>query len=246
MISVVVLTKNEEKNLEKCLKALLWCDEILVIDDNSNDKTVQIAKKFDVKVFQQTLQDFSLQRNFGLEKAQGEWILFIDADELVSKDLKEEIQKIIKNTKKYDGFYLKRVDELWKKILLHGEIGNIRLLRLGRKEKGKWRGRVHEVWEINGRIGELKNKLIHYPHQSIEEFLKEINSYTDLRAKELHEMGIKTSFGQIVFYPIGKFVVNYLLKGGFLDGLEGFIFAIVMSSHSFLVRGKLWLLWQKK
>ncbi len=247
MISVVIITKNEEKNLRKCLDSVLWCDELIVIDDFSQDKTVEIARKAGARIFNRELNsNFSSQRNFGLSKAKCEWVLFIDADEIVSNELKNEILEIIKRNKNVDGYFVKRNDFIFGSKVQHGEFGNIKLLRLGRVSKGKWEGRVHEEWRIKGEIDELKHSLLHYPHQSINEFIKEINFYTDIRAKELFDKGTKSNFISIILYTKLKFVQNYFLKLDFLDGTDGLILALIMSFHSFLVRSKLWLLWQKK
>ncbi len=246
MISAVVLTKNEEKNIVDCLESLSWCDEVIIVDDNSEDRTAEIAKKMGAKVFTRNLDnDFSKQRNYGLEKANGDWILFIDADERISKELKEEIKFKIKNDK-VDSYLIKRVDTIWGRKLKYGENGNIVLLRLARKNNGKWEGKVHEEWKVKGSVGEFKNSILHYPHPTISEFLKEINDYTDIRAKELSEKGIKSDFISILLYPTAKFLKNYFLKLGFLDNIQGLVFAIMMSFHSFLVRGKLWQLWNTK
>lgn len=244
MISVVILTKNEETNIVDCLESIAWCDEIIVVDDFSTDRTLQVIKNFNprVKIFQHELQeDFSAQRNFGLSKAKGEWILFVDADERPSNSLKGEIMDCVSSKNiEFSGFYIKRRDILWGKELKHGETGNIKLLRFAKKNTGVWHGRVHEVWKISGNLGNFKMPLLHYPHQTIGNFLREINYYTDLRAKELYDSGIRTNFYKIVLYPKAKFFLNYFLKLGFLDGVEGLVFAIMMSFHSFLVRAKLW------
>ena len=164
MITAVVLTKNEERNIVDCLESLSWCDEIVVVDDNSEDRTVEISKKIGAKIFTRNLNnDFSAQRNFALSKAREDWILFIDADERVSEELKEEIKHRI-NTNKADGYLIKRTDTIWDKKLKYGETGNIVLLRLARKNKGKWEGKVHEKWKIEGKADTLKNHLDHYPH----------------------------------------------------------------------------------
>lgn len=249
MISAVVLTKNEEKNIVDCLETLTWCDEILVIDDNSQDRTVEIAQKMGASVFAHPLtNDFSTQRNFGLEQAKNNWVLFVDADERISPELAREIKYKISNIKNKDinGFYIKRKDVIWGKELKHGETGNIKLLRLARKDAGEWEGVVHEKWKIKGKTASLNNSLFHYPHQTITEFLQEINFYTTLRAKELYQKEVKVHWFDIILYPKAKFFYNYFIKAGFLDGLQGFIVAILMSFHSFLVRGKLWLLWKKR
>ena len=247
MLTVIVLTKNEEKNIGDCLDSLSWCDEKIVIDDHSQDTTVEIAKKKGAKVFSRLMNnDFAEQRNYGLGKAKGDWVLFVDADERVSSALWYEImQQTSETIDDYVGYYIKRQDAIWGKTLKHGETGNITLLRLAKSGSGEWEGSVHERWKVNGKTLLLKNHLDHFPHPTVAEFLQEINFYTDLRAKELYKKKIKAHWLSILAYPKAKFVLNYFLRAGFLDGLPGFMFAMLMSYHSFLVRSKLWLMWQK-
>lgn len=248
MISAIVLTKDEEHNIADCLKSLSFCDEIIVIDDNSTDNTVTLAKKHGAKVFIHTLsQDFSQQRNFGLSKATGDWVLFVDADERISKELEKEIKQVTtKQSNQTVGYFVKRFDVIWGKLLSHGEIGTLRLLRLVKHNRGTWKGHVHETLTVEGATLTLTNPLIHYPHPSISEFLEAINIYSTIRANELHIKRIRTNIFEIIALPLGKFLQNFIFRLGFLDGTAGFIFASIMSFHSFLVRGKLWLLWQKK
>lgn len=249
MISAVVLTKNEEKNIIDCIESIQFCDEIIIIDDNSTDRTLDLVERFDekIKVFKRDLNgNFSLQRKFGVEKTTNDWVLFIDADERVGSGLATEIKENAIPNSVYGGFLIPRIDHMWGRKLKHGETGNIKLLRLFNKQKGNLKGVVHETWETRSRVGLLTNPIKHFPHPTISQFLKEINFYTDLRAKELYEQGVKVGFLSIILYPKGKFIVNYFLKLGFKDGMPGLVHAIVMVFHSFLVRGKLWLLWQKK
>ncbi|MGB9911134.1 MAG: glycosyltransferase family 2 protein [Microgenomates group bacterium] len=265
MISAIVLTKNEEKNILGCLKSLSWCDEIIIIDDFSEDKTIKNVRMFEcsrknvqmfkysnvqkgklkVKIYKRGLEgNFAKQRNFGLKKAKGEWVLFIDADEKVSPELKKEIKEAIKKDK-YNGFYFKRWDFFGGRWLKHGEIGEVRLLRLAKKTAGQWKRPVHEVWEVKGKIGEFKNPLWHYPHSTINEFVKKIDFYSTLHAKALKEEGKKASLKKIIFYPLGKFLKNYFFKFGFLDGTPGLIVSLMMSFHSFLAQAKLYFLEKK-
>jgi glycosyltransferase involved in cell wall biosynthesis len=246
MISAIVLTKNEEKNILECLAYLHFCDEVIVIDDNSTDNTVELAKKNGAIVFQRPLSnDFSQQRNLGLSKASGEWVLFIDADERVTPTLVKEIKAQIANTQA-QGFYIKRRDFMWGRELKHGDAGNIVLLRLAKKNAGHWQGSVHETWQIKGNTGVLTQVIYHYPHPSLGEFLTDINYYTTVRANELYKQKKRAGFWSVFFYPKAKFVQVYILKFGVLDGLVGLVHAILMSFHSFLVRAKLWVLWQEK
>jgi len=246
MISAIIITKNEEKNIKKCIQSVKWCDEILVIDSRSTDDTVGIAKKMGATVIVNEFEnDFSKQRNIGLDKAQNDWVFYLDADERVSEGLAYEINnKITQNLENYEGFYVPRIDVMWEKQLHFGE-SQKRFIRLGKKGIGRWKGTVHEQWKMKGKVGTLQNMILHYPHQSIDEFLKEVNFYTDLRAKELYEQRKKSGTVQIITYPTAKFIENYIVRMGIRDGVAGMIVAIMMSFHSFLVRGKLFLLQNK-
>ena len=246
MISAVVLTKNEEKNLKDCLESLSWCDEIIVVDDYSTDKTVAIARRLGAKVYQRHLAgDFATQRNFGLNKAKGDWVLFLDADERITPSLREELTTYNLEQTNYSGFYLKRKDWFGGRWLKHGETANVRLLRLAKKEAGRWRRKVHEVWGVKGKIGELKNPILHYPHPTISDFLKQINFYSTLHAEAQKKERARPSLRRIILNPVGKFFQNYIWRRGFLDGEAGLIVALMMSFHSFLAQGKLYLKWKK-
>lgn len=247
MVSVIVLTKNEEKNIEECLKTLKWVDEVIVVDDDSKDRTVEIAGEMGARVFSRALGgDFSVQRNFALRQAQGKWVLFLDADERVSPQLRAEIKSVISDQGSViSGFYLKREDRMWEKALKHGETANVRLLRLGKKGAGEWRRKVDEVWEISGQTAVLKNSLIHYPHQTLAEFLESINFFSTLNARAFYDEGKRTTFLDW-FKPPAKFIQNFIFRLGFLDGMPGFLVALMMSFHSFLVRAKLYLIWQRE
>lgn len=239
-ISVVVLAHNDELHIVDCLECLGFADELIVIDDNSNDRTVELAKQFTPHVISRSLNgNFSNQRNFALNIVHNSWVLFIDSDEYVNEKLKKEIIEVITNAE-YSGYYLKRVDFMWGRKILHGEVGEVRLLRLARKEVGKWHGKVHEMWRVRGKTRQLNNFLLHAPHPTVTEFVDEINLYSSLRASELNDNGYSTSFIEIVLYPVAKFVKNYLLKKGYKDGMPGFLYAMMMSFHSFLARAKLY------
>lgn len=245
MISAVVISKNEEKNIAHCLESLKWCDEIIVIDDFSSDKTLEIAQHYGVKIFKRHVDnDFAKQRNFGLEEAKEKWVLFVDADEEVSEKLQKEIREAILSTQ-INGYCLKRKDCFLGMWLKHGETRSVHLLRLARKGSGLWRRRVDEVWETSGEKRTLASPLRHFSHTNLSEFLKSINQYSSLNARELYEENKKVSFLDW-FKPIFKFLQNYFLRLGFLDGIPGFLMAILMSFHSFLVRGKLYLTWKNE
>ncbi len=246
MISSVVLTRNDEATVAKTLESLTWCDETIVVDDASTDSTVAIAKNFTNKIFQHPLNgDFAAQRNFGLAKAKNDWVLFVDSDEVVSDALAKEITPIRSGMTEKSGYFIKRRDILWGRELKYGEQGRMKLLRLAKKDAGKWVRPVHEVWAIKGIVGELRNPLFHFPHPSVAQYLDEINRYSSLNASYLYKQRIRVHWWHIVAYPVSKFFLNYIIRLGFLDGTPGAVVAIMMSMHSFLTRAKLWQLWDK-
>ncbi len=244
MISTVILTHNSEKTLGNTLGSLQFSDEIILVDDNSTDKTLEIARIYKARVFERLLQDdFAVQRNYGLEKAKGDWVLFIDADEVVPSELRREIEAVtLASNSKILGYYISRQDYFGGRGLTHGETSRVELLRLAKKHAGLWIEPVHEIWQVRGEIGKLTNPIHHLPHNDVAQFLDKINRYSSIRAKFLYQNGIRSSLLEIILYPIAKFVVNYIGKLGFLDGMQGLIMAVMMSFHSFLVRAKVWTL----
>lgn len=242
-LSVVILTKNEEKNILDCLESVKSADEIVIVDDESEDRTCEVAQRFSkkIKIFKRKLNgDFSAQRNFGLNKTRGSWVLFVDADERVSGEFFDQIKSQVEDTNAV-GFKIKRKDVIFGKKINFGETGKFSLIRIAQKGSGFWKGKVHEEWRIEGPVETLTGELLHFPHQTVGEFLSELNNYSSIRARELYDRGVKTSPLEIIAYPNLKFIMNFLIRLGFLDGIPGFIIAMTMSFHSFLVRSKLWL-----
>ena len=241
-LSVIVLTHDDEERIVDCLDNLGFANEIIIIDDESCDRTVELARQYTSKIYKKSLnKNFSNQRNFALNYASCEWVLFVDSDEIISKSLREEIMSAIEKGG-YSGFLIKRVDFVWGRKMSHGELSQVKLLRLARKDAGKWHGKVHETWKVVGKVGELSNPLMHVPHQNVREFVRDIDEYSSLRADELHEKSVNVPFLHILLYPLGKFIHNYWLRRGYKDGVAGLIYSMMMSFHSFLVRAKLYQL----
>jgi glycosyltransferase involved in cell wall biosynthesis len=246
-ITAVIIAKNEERNIRDCIKALGFCEEIIVIDDYSQDKTPEIARKMGAKVFQRALNgDFAAQRNYALGKVKSKWAFFVDADERVKPALRNELAQFIDNPRqKYNGFMMTRKDVLWGKEMRHGEFGRIHLVRVGKVGAGEWMRKVHETWRIEGNLRLLKSPLLHYPHPTLRQFISDVNWQSSIHAGENLAEKKRSNILKIVFYPLGKFVVNWKLKLGLLDGTEGFVAAMIMSFHSFLSWAKQWVKQQK-
>ncbi len=244
-LTAIVLCKNEEATLDTCLISLSFCDEIIVADDGSSDASVNIARRHGVHIISLARTDsFAQKRNMAMKDVKEGWVLFIDADEVVDEKFGREVQRAIQGDTE-DGFFIKRQDMFLGKKLQHGETGSMWLLRLARVEKGEWKRRVHEVWAVSGQIGRIKTgELLHTPHPNLESFLSTINMYTDLEireryhAKRVSPLEYSWMFVQLFVYPPGKFLFNYIVKQGFLDGIPGLFHAYCMSLHSLFVRIK--------
>jgi len=245
MISTVILTKNEEKSLAKCIESVSFSQEILIIDNGSQDKTISIAQKYATRIIEMSEKfSYSELRNRGLLEAKNNWVLFIDADERVSDELKNEIL-MISNNRKYAGYYIKRRDHWWGETLRFGEVRHAYssgFIRIIQKDAGFWNGVVHEVFQTNKKIGRLDGYLEHYPHPSLKEFISDINEYSSRRAGELFSQGKPSSIVEIISVPLIKFCYTYFIQMGFLDGQPGFVYSFLMSFHSFLVRSKLYMM----
>lgn len=245
-VSAVILTHNNETTISAVLEGLKWCNERILVDDYSTDETVKRAREYKVKVILRHLvNDFAAQRNAGLTEAKGDWVLFVDSDEMVTSKLKQEILKCIQDDK-FVGYYVSRKDFLFGRELRYGETSRVKLLRLAKRNCGTWSRRIHEVWNVKSPVGTLATPLFHYPHTDVAQFLSVVNRYTSINAEVFYEEGKRVSWWQIAVYPVAKFFQNYFLRLGFLDGTAGFICAMMMSFHSFLTRGKLWELQEKQ
>ncbi len=255
MLSAIILTKNEATKIDRLIKNLSFASEIIIIDDHSTDKTPQLAKKLGARVFSRHLNNnFAEQRNFGLKKAKNEWVLFIDADETVSPQLAKEIISRIKDSQ-FVGFYINRKERWlgktmtwgeWSTLKIFSKYGHNSLLRLGKKDAGKWFRRVHEYWEVHGPVSELNNALVHNKDKSLRKIIDTLNFQAKLHNKANSEEGKKSSILRILTFPLAKFSLNYFVKQGFRDGIHGFVYATLMSFHSFLAWSQLYLTQNQK
>jgi glycosyltransferase involved in cell wall biosynthesis len=242
-LTACVIAKNEEKNLKNCLNSLNFVDEIVLIDNMSVDKTNEIAKECKVKIYKYTQAetDFSELRNYAQSLASNDWILFLDADETISKKLSVEIQQTIQKSI-YELIFIKRIDYFLKKAIKNGEVkaaAHKGFIRLYRKGFGRWIGKVHEVFlpYRPARSTTLKNYITHYPHQSVLSFLIKINAYSTIIAKNNKKKYYGSIFS-ILFFPMVKFLYTFFWLSGYKDRESGFIYSFMMSFHSFLARSK--------
>ena len=237
-LSVCIICHNEAENIKRCLESVReWAHEIIVVDSMSTDRTVAIAKEYTDRIFQRPWPGYMAQKNFALRKARGDWVLSLDADEAASRALRHEILTEIAKSDALEGYRMPRRSFYQGRWINHSGYYPDRQLRLFKREKGRWvGGRVHERMEIDGRVGDLKQDLRHYPYGGkISGQLKTVNAFSTLLAEDLYDRGKRFHLMLLFSRPIFKFLEVYVLKRGFMDGLAGFIIA-VSDAYAMFVR----------
>ena len=244
-ISVIIITKDEEKNISDCLKSVEWADEIIVIDAESNDKTVELAKIFTDKIFTKKWEGYVPQKKYALSLASNEWVLSVDADERITPELKNEILNLSPGN--FAGYKIRRKNFLLGKEITSCGWGNDYQLRLFKKEKTDLTDRlVHEGFTVDGKIGKLKNPMLHYTFSSFTEYFNKINYYTSLKAEELVKQKGKIGGWTIFSHTVSAFILFFINKHGFKDGVRGLIISLLHSVSTMLNYIKLWELQNKK
>jgi len=235
-LTAIILTNKNPSAIKLISNTVSFANEIIYLVDGV-EKNIESGK---TKIYFRKLDhDFASQRNYALSKASHDWVLFIDDDEVVSKKLALEIQNAITSSEN-SGYYLKRVDRYHHQILNHGETGDIKIIRLGRKSAGAFVRPVHEVWKINGEVGKLKENLIHERGELVSPFISRMAFYGPIDAQQLTIEGKPFAIWRLALYPKAKFILNYFIKFGFLDGLAGLFHAYLMSIQSLSVRVFQW------
>ncbi len=240
-LSVVIITKNEEANIERCLSSVDWADELVVIDSQSTDKTVEIATRFGARIFSPVWRGYGPAKQEGVDRATHEWILSIDADEVVEPTLAKEIQDVVASETDRAGYYMPRKTEFLGRWILHCGWYPDRLVRLFRKSKGRLSEVVvHEEVVVDGPVGYLKGHLLHYSYPDLEHYLKKFNTYTTLGAEEAFRAGRKAGWADLVVRPPVAFIKHYISRQGFRDGVQGFIVSVLSATAVLVKYAKLW------
>lgn len=244
-LSVVILTKNEEKNIADCIKNLEFADEILIVDDGSEDKTIERAKKLGAQAYERKLDNFAAQRNFALTKAKGQWVLFVDADERVSDSLGKEIRLIIQKSKndnnQISGYWIPRKNRIFNKFFKDTDWYPDYQLRLVKNGKAKYKRAVHEKVEIEGNTSYLKNPIIHYNYDTVDQFIvKNYIQYSDYEAQILLEEGYSFNLRDLVEKPLSEFLRRFYAGKGYKDGVHGLIASVLVAFATFIVYVKMW------
>jgi len=239
-ISVVIITKDEEKNIERCLKSVLWTDEIVVVDNGSTDSTPEICRKYHCRIIESEWLGFGPLKQLAVNSAVHDWIFSIDSDEEVSEALKNKILNILKNPQ-LNGYRIKRESfYLGKKIRYCGWDRDYQL-RLFNRKFGNFNDRVvHESVSITGEVGRIEEPISHYTYPTIHSHIDKMDRYTELGLDSLIEKGKSSSIFSAVLRGIVKFIKMYFFQRGFLDGKIGFVLCYNSAFGVYLKYLKIW------
>ncbi|HEX3876074.1 MAG TPA: glycosyltransferase family 2 protein [Bryobacteraceae bacterium] len=238
-ITATIITLNEERNIARAIESLRCCDEILILDSGSTDRTVELAEKLGVRVCEAGWRGYAGQKNWAAEQAAHDWILSLDADEALSEALEAEIWNLKKGGPKYDGYTMPRLARYLGRWILHSGWYPDRKIRLYDRRKGKWVGDfVHESVQVTGRVGQLDSNILHFTCESLSEHVKTMERYTTLAAQEIAARRIDVPLWKAIFDPSWTFVKSYVVQRGFLDGREGLTIAYMAAFYTFLKYAK--------
>ena len=247
-ISVVIITFNEEKHIEQCIKSVKEVtDEIVVVDSFSTDKTPEICKKFGVRYIEHAFTGYRDQKNFALTQVTFDYVLSLDADEALSQELAKSILEI-KHDLKYDGYKFSRLNSFCGRWIYHTNLFPERKIRLFNRKKARWGGyNIHETVILDNpqSVKFLKGNLLHWLYTSYEESIDKMNKHSTLLADEYFKRGIRVNAKKILVNPFWRFFHSYFIKGGFIDGFDGFIVSKLLATTCFLKYVKLWNLYRQ-
>jgi len=238
-ITATIITLNEERNIGRAIESLRCCDEILIVDSGSVDRTIELAENLGARIIEAGWRGYAGQKNWASEQASFDWILSLDADEALSEALEAEIWSLKKKGPSYDAYTMPRLAQYLGRWILHGGWYPDRKVRLYNRHKAKWMGDfVHESVKVEGRIGHLEANLLHFTCDSLSEHVKTLDRYTTLAAQELAARRVPIGWLRLIVEPPWTFVRTYFFRLGFLDGLEGLIIAYMAAFYTFLKYSK--------
>ncbi len=241
-ISVIVITRNEERNLAACLESVRWAADIVVVDAQSSDRTVEVARRFTKNVVVASWKGYVEAKNLALRQAAHDWVLWLDADERAMPGMEEEVGRIVgANGQEYVAYSVARRAYFLGSWIRHCGWYPGRVVRLFRKSRASFvPTQVHERLEVNGRTGELATDLLHYTDETLYHYFSKLNRYTSLSTVDLRERGRRGRISDLLVRPPFMFFKMYILQGGFLDGMPGFILSVASSAYVFTKYAKLY------
>jgi glycosyltransferase involved in cell wall biosynthesis len=223
-LSVAIITKNEEANISRCLQSVRWANEIIILDTHSTDRTVQIAQEHGAKVHTAEWKGFGRAKQKAVDLTTGDWVLSLDADEVVTEPLADEMRKVMASSSDISGYYVKRRNLFLKKWISHGGWYPDYTLRLFKRGHGRFDDAiVHEGLHVTGKTAYLNGELRHYNYPTLALYLERSNRYTTLGAQKAYAAGVRANIFDLTIRPCLSFFSHYIIKQGFRDGLEGLL-----------------------
>jgi glycosyltransferase involved in cell wall biosynthesis len=245
-LSVAIITRNEETNLGRTLGSVAWADEIVVVDCGSSDRTEEIARSFRTRFFQESWKGFAAQKNSALEKCAGDWVLSLDADEVLSDELAKEIWELLDTDPPFDGYALPRRNLFLGRWMRFGGFYPDPKLRLFRRGAAEFEARpVHETIHFVGQAGRLKGDMVHHAYPTLAAYIAHMDRYSTLGAERAMGAGktgraLPAFLADVVLNPLATFVYNYFCRLGFLDGREGLLLHLYHSVYVSWKYAKAW------
>jgi glycosyltransferase involved in cell wall biosynthesis len=241
VISVIVITKNESANIDDCLESVRWSDDIVVVDAESMDDTAERARTHTPRVFVRKWEGFSAAKTFAVAQTKHPWVLWLDADERVMPELAREIASLDLASTSASAFTVARRAYFLGRWIRHSGWYPGRVARLFRKDRAAFTSAaVHEGLEIEGNIADLSHDLLHYTDPNLYHYFEKFNRYTTLAARETDSRGKRFGMADLLVRPAWLFVKMYVLRRGFLDGMQGLVLALLSSAYVFTKYAKLW------
>lgn len=238
-ISATIITYNEERNIARAIESLRCCDEIVVVDSGSSDRTVELATNLGARVIESPWPGYAKQKNVAADRAAHDWILSLDADEALSEGLEAEIWQIKKNGPKFDAYVMPRLAKYLGTWIFHSGWYPDKKVRLYHRDKAQWTGEyVHESVEVGGTIGHLEGRILHYTCDSLSEHLRTLDRYTTLAAEQIVAQKKRVTLWHLAIDPAWTFIRTYIFQLGFLDGFEGLAIAYMAAFYNFLKYSK--------
>jgi glycosyltransferase involved in cell wall biosynthesis len=240
-VTATIITFNEAANIEAALASLSWADEIIVIDSHSTDDTVAIARRFTDKVIVRQWPGYIAQKNFAAEQATHDWIFSLDADERVTPELAAEVKALMASGPKAPGYRVPRVTFHLGRWMRSTDWYPDYQLRFYDRRRARWSGKyVHESVKADGPVEDLRGELQHYAYRDLAHHFQTMDRYTTLAAKQMFEEGRTAGFFDLMVHPPAAFLRNYVLRGGFRDGVPGLIVSAMNARYVGLKFAKLW------
>ena len=244
-LSAVIITKNEERNIGRCLASVSWADEVIVVDAGSTDATVEVCRRFGARVLARAWEGFAAQKEFAAAQAASEWVLSLDADEEVTPELRAEIQRVLSHAQPdgVEGYRVPRKSFFLGTWIRHGGWYPGYQMRLFKRASAFMNHRpVHEGFEVRGPVGTLASQLNHYTYDTLQQYLEKMNDYTslDVLNKLSGQPPVVIRWYHCVLNPLALFVRMFVSLRGYRDGFHGFLLAVYSSLYKLLVYAKSW------